>query len=345
MVTSPLTGARHGRAQTGASMPTADAPRSGPPPIAHGGQPHAGIVTALVAFVLVGLTGCGRSPELAWSPENAELVFSSNRDGDAEIYLRRGRGAPWINLTNHPATDNWPEWSPDGSKIAFQSDRGGNLDIWVMNADGSDPRPLTTHPAHDYLPSWSPDGSRLTFASWRMEPGDSVATVHTYIMRADGSAQRRLSGASPGVSSGAAWAPDGRHLVVARAVGEDDSQLFLTDTAGATVRQLTRGAGFRGAPSYSPDGSKIAFYASRGDTSNVVVISAQGGEPRIVARGQSWYPRWSPGGRWLVYTSAVEGGDPGDLDVMALALDDPATTFTVAGSAGRDVEGRWRPRP
>src|SRR6056297_1345789 len=196
MVIPPLSSGPHGRQHADTSMPMTDSPGPGPSSPARWGRPHANVGPALVAFTLVALTGCGRGPASSWSPDTAGLVFSSNRDGDAEIYLRWGRGATWINLTNHPATDNWPEWSPDGSKIAFQSDRGGNLDIWVMNADGSDPRPLTSHPAHDYLPSWSPDGSRLTFASWRVEPGDSAASVHTYIMHADGSAQRRLFDAS-----------------------------------------------------------------------------------------------------------------------------------------------------
>lgn len=322
-----------------------ESPGLQPSPPARRGRPHANVVTALIAFILVALTGCGRNPASSWSPDNAELVFSSNRDGDAEIYLRRGRGAAWINLTNHPATDNWPEWSPDGSRIAFQSDRSGNLDIWVMNADGTNPVQLTDNPAHDYLPSWTPDGRSITYASRRAEAQDSVASVHTYIMGSDGTHQRRLITESPGVSAGTAWAPDGDHLVVTRTIDEGVSHVFITDTVGTVVRQLTRGRAFHGAPSFSPSGSHVAFYAMRGDTSELVVVSAAGDYSRVVARGQSWYPRWSPDGRWLVYTAAVPGGDPGDLDVMALALNDPETTLTVAGSAGRDAEGRWRPNP
>jgi TolB protein len=138
-------------------------------------------------------------------PLSWDLLFTSNRDGNNEIYLLKTGQTEWTNLTNHPASDNWPEWSPDGSQIAFQSNRNGNLDIWVMNSDGSNLTPLTDDPKHDYLPAWSPDGLEIIFTSWRNEPGDREHENHVYLMNADGSDQRRLIAESPGLSAGAVF--------------------------------------------------------------------------------------------------------------------------------------------
>jgi dipeptidyl aminopeptidase/acylaminoacyl peptidase len=65
------------------------------------------------------------------------IAFTSNRDGNHEIYaMRDDRGQP-RRLTHHAAADFWPTWSSDGERIAFVSDRDGNDEIYVMDADGS----------------------------------------------------------------------------------------------------------------------------------------------------------------------------------------------------------------
>jgi TolB protein len=213
-----------------------------------------------------------------------------------------------------------------------------------MDADGSHPIQLTADSAHDYLPAWSPDGTRITFASWRSEPGDDAPSVHTYIMNADGSAQRRLIPDSPRTSAGAEWTPDGREFLLTRKVGELGSDIFRTDAAGAVLQRLTNDSWSNGAPVFSPDGTQIAFYADRGQTSDIVVMNSDGSNRRtVVTGGQNWYPRWSPDGRWLVYTAAVSGGGEDDLDVLAIPVGG-TTAITLAGGPGREAEGQWRPR-
>ena len=68
---------------------------------------------------------------------NNVILFSSMRDGNAEIYAMGIDGAGQTRVTNHPATDIFPTWSPDKTKIAFISDRDGTFEIFVMNADSS----------------------------------------------------------------------------------------------------------------------------------------------------------------------------------------------------------------
>jgi TolB protein len=316
--------------------------------------------TSVGAFVFLTMTvvaGCNRrgEPEGQGTPEEsahsqvpglpeADLVFSSNRSGDSEIYLLPAGSSDWINLTNHPGGDNWPVWSPDGSRIAFQSDRGGSLDVWVMAADGSDLHQLTTDPEPDYLPVWSPDGSQLSFASWRREPGDTIRANHIYLMNADGTEQVRLFPESPGTSADASWAPDGSGWVLSRKVGGEPTDVFILDDSGAEIGRLTEDDASNGTAAFSPDGTRIAYYADRGDVSELVIAASDGSEPRtLLGQGLNYYPRWSPDGRWIVFTAAAAPGQTDDLEVMAIPADGSGPPVTLAGGPGREAEGRWRP--
>ena len=72
-----------------------------------------------------------------------EIVFSSNRDGNFEIYGMVGDGTGVVRLTNHGASDLDPALSPDKSKIVFTSNRDGNFEIYSMNANGTGVTRLT----------------------------------------------------------------------------------------------------------------------------------------------------------------------------------------------------------
>ena len=68
----------------------------------------------------------------AWSPDGKRIAFTSNRDGNYEIYVMNADGTGLRNLTRHPAQDNYAAWSPDGKRIAFISNRDGGHDVYVM---------------------------------------------------------------------------------------------------------------------------------------------------------------------------------------------------------------------
>jgi TolB protein len=47
-----------------------------------------------------------------WSPDDNQIVFVSNREGNKDVYIMNADGSEVINLTNHPADDWHPSWSP-----------------------------------------------------------------------------------------------------------------------------------------------------------------------------------------------------------------------------------------
>ena len=115
------------------------------------------------------------------------IAFSSNRDGDHEVYLMNSDGSNVRQLTHNTHHDTDPSWSPDGAQIAFASHREGDAEIFLMNADGTNLRQLTDNSHYDAAPAWSPDGAQITFQRW----GDGNSDV--YLMNADGTAQRKLT--------------------------------------------------------------------------------------------------------------------------------------------------------
>ncbi len=86
-----------------------------------------------------------------------KIAFSSERDGNVEVYVMDADGSNPQRLTNSPSsTDRDPAWSPDRTKIAFESNRDGNDEVYLMNADGSNPQRLTNTATHNFDPAWSP---------------------------------------------------------------------------------------------------------------------------------------------------------------------------------------------
>jgi Tol biopolymer transport system component len=109
----------------------------------------------------------------AWSPKGDLIAFSSNRDGDFDIYRIDVNGAGIKRLTDTPGNDAHCAWSPDGEWLAFSSARGGFKDeaalhphnpqpygdLYVMRSDGSDARQLTDDQYEDGTVAFVPISS------------------------------------------------------------------------------------------------------------------------------------------------------------------------------------------
>jgi dipeptidyl aminopeptidase/acylaminoacyl peptidase len=90
----------------------------------------------------------------AQAPKQAQIAFTSIRDGNREIYVMDSDGENQRRLTNNNAEDLRPVWSPDGQRIAFSSERDGSKEIYIMDADGKNASRLTNNNATDGSPDW-----------------------------------------------------------------------------------------------------------------------------------------------------------------------------------------------
>ena len=69
-----------------------------------------------------------------YSPDGRHILFTSNSDGNSEIYLMRSDGSGVVRLTRNEAVDASPVWNPDGRRITFCSNRGGKFAVYEIDA-------------------------------------------------------------------------------------------------------------------------------------------------------------------------------------------------------------------
>src|SRR5262245_5988554 len=101
----------------------------------------------------------------AWSHDGQSIVFTSERDGSAELYRIRVDGSGLTRLTSDPAYDDQASLSPDDSRLVFVTTRaGGTADLWTLDLRTLAARPLTSGAGGDFRPSWSPDGNWIAFS-------------------------------------------------------------------------------------------------------------------------------------------------------------------------------------
>jgi Tol biopolymer transport system component len=124
-------------------------------------------ITWMIVMAIAVLFSILMLPPVMAADENVtgRIAFTSNRDGNNEIYLMIG--ANITRLTYNISNDINPEWHPKGNKIAFSSDRDGDFEIYVMDADGTNVTQLTDNTVADGCQCWSPNGSKIAFCSDR----------------------------------------------------------------------------------------------------------------------------------------------------------------------------------
>ena len=262
-----------------------------------------------------------------------QIAFSSNRDGNPEIYVMNADGSGVTRLTDHPGEDGDPNWSPDGRQIAFTSDRDGNPEIYVMNADGSGVTRLTDPPAKHWKLDWSPDGQHIAFIS------DRDGNLEIYVMNADGSDVTRLTD-PPARHWEPDWSPDGQQIAFT-SDRDGNPEIYVMNADGSGVTRLTDHPGEDEEPNWSPDGQQVAFISDRNRNLEIYVMNADGSDVEQLTDNfdHDYSPAWSPDGQQIAFTSDRDG--PPSIYVMNA---DGSDVRQLTGNTADDWAPAWSPQ-
>lgn len=182
------------------------------------------------------LAAPGTNSGAVFSPDGTRLALSMSFGGDTDIYVSTLSGSRCQRVTHSKSVEFSPSWSPDGGRLVFCSDATGSPQLFVAPRSGGNPERLDTGWRSSLSPDWSPDGVHIAFTG--RDKGRPGVMIHDLT---SGKSRLLLNNAQD-----PAWAPNGRHLVVA----QNDS-LVIVDTVSGQRRALVSGVPRLSEPAWS----------------------------------------------------------------------------------------------
>lgn len=170
----------------------------------------------------------GYDAEGSISPDGKRICFTSERDGDLEIYTMAADGTDVQRVTNSKGYDGGPFYSPDGKRICFRGFRDAanprHAQIFTINVDGTDEKQLTSDQATNWAPYYDPTGHWLVYS----KNLGSDRNFELFLVPSAGGESIRVT-THPGADVLPVFSPDGKKLMwTSTRVGER-SQIFIGD--------------------------------------------------------------------------------------------------------------------
>ena len=281
-----------------------------------------------------------------WTPDGAAILFTQG----ASLYAVAADGSRLWQLLKPPVADGDPvglvapfSIAPDGGRIVYATCEYGDpqataarrddlqrqalagrivqgtwwagydhkYELASIQINGADHVRLTQNRRFDNFPAWSPDGTHIAFLSSDDRMGESN---FLYSVAADGTEPRQI-GTGPGDLSphSPQWAPAGDKLAVVAEGGETGNLIYVVRADGTGRQQVTETVSL---PSWSPDGTRLAFARPDGQNVALYTIAADGTDARRLATIEGWQPKnrdldptrawiepvaWSPDGSRILY--------------------------------------------
>nr|MBC8555457.1 PD40 domain-containing protein [Candidatus Brocadiales bacterium] len=273
-----------------------------------------------------------------------------------------------------------PRWSPDGKQIAFLSDHDDkHSQLYIMSVEDGNTRKLTSLGYRAGPAVWSPNSKYIIFSAplinTRNLKNKMVNTDWNNIPKVVKRAKYKVDGQCfvldkinqlfiISIKSGEikqithsdqanfmpTWSPDNRRIVVSRT--RDDlteynaSDIWIMDRDGSNQRMITKNISSAISPSWSPDGSTIAFYGKDDNQqawdqtmAHVLIIPVTGGESKsltskhdrcailLQAPAVTPAPIWSTNGDSVTFCIA----NSGNIHVVRTSINDGSIKPVIIG--------------
>jgi Tol biopolymer transport system component len=260
-------------------------------------------------------TGLGKTTCAFFRPGTDDIEFASTHADPKSKQLQDDENA----------------FRASGKQRRYAWDYDPEMDIYAYNQQTRAMKRLTEARGYDAEGSYSPDGQWLVFTSMRDAYNRTLSDAEQkklaedpsffaeiYIMRADGSGQKRLTSVN-GYDGGPFFTPDGKRIVWRRF---DESGLiadvWTMNLDGSDQRQITTFGAMSWAPYFHPSGAYILFASNKLGFENfeVFMVDAQGTKEPVrvtYSDGFDGLPVPSPDGKMLAWTSSRSGGSAGQL--------------------------------
>ncbi len=212
-------------------------------------------------------------------------------------------------MTQGPESESSPRWSPDGKYLSFTSSRPGPAkgnQVWLLDRGGGEAFQLTELKGRLQSYEWSPDSKRLALVVGDPDPEAEAAEAAKESGGKPKAPKPILIDRYKFKQDGQGYLLSGRH-----------SHIYLFDIETKKLERLTTGKWDEAAPSWSPDGSRIAFMSNhaadpdRDPSAQVFVAEAKPGATekaltQASSRGGRSRPEWSPDGKWIAFLEGDE---------------------------------------
>src|SRR5260370_2863215 len=198
-----------------------------------------------------------------FSPDGKWIAFSSDRNGNLDVFIIPASGGTAKQLTFHSADDTVLGWTPDGKGVLFSSQRGEDFmaQLYVVSVDGG--IPWKAGPDMGKAARLPPDGRRIAYnpkgqVYWRKSYRGAYATdgwiedvaakKFTQLTDFDGEDSWRM------------WSRDGDIYFVSDRDGEGLTNIWRESENGGKAERVTAfKSGDVRYPSISSDGRVIVF--------------------------------------------------------------------------------------